>query len=397
MNALPGDIVLELARNLGDRDLLNMRLVNRRLEEQTLFCFKKRFFETRYHFLSEHSLRKLREVAGHSVLGQAVRQLKLQAHHRLKRDPDNPVSTSNVDEPRFSRDLDEQNEDILSHYLTLGLADALRCAPGCRTVVVGSWFQARLLKKIGAFKPARDTYPGAFGFSGTMIQIVLAALAVSGDFVKQFGLEVHMEPSILRLCSSYLDGTIFASALQNLHLSLSVPVTHDRETWASDLGRFIMHFNNLEELSLRFDNCLNAEFLKKLHKRFYLPKLRVLKASKVDHGEKEMVNIFMTHQHTLKEVTIDRFNLSTMGSWKWLVDEVQQKLSLTLLMLSHCTVKDRYDLLFLDQPSQSPHANRIIRLRDRMEMIRAIQKMILRIKGRASNLYLSHLENAFLE
>jgi hypothetical protein len=204
------------------------------------------------------------------------------------------------------------------------------------------------LRRVGGFQPACDISHGAFGFPGAMILIVLAALATSGDFVTQFELEMHVKPSILRRCSSYLDGTIFTSTLQNLHLSLCVPVTNDRETWASDLGRFIMHFNNLEELSLRFDDYLNAKFLKKLHEGFYLPKLRVLKASKVDHGEKELVNIFMTHQRTLKKVTIDRVNLSTLGSWKWLVDEVRQKLSLTLLMLSHCTVDDRYDLILLE-------------------------------------------------
>jgi DNA-binding protein Fis len=144
-----------------------------------------------------------------------------------------------------------------------------------------------------------------------------------------------------------------------------------------------MHFNNLEELSLRFDDYLNAEFLKTLHEEFYLPKLRVLKASKVNHGEKELVNIFMTHQHTLKKVIIDRGNLSTLGSWKWLVDEVQQKLSLTLLMLSHCTVDDRYDLLLLEQPSPLLDACPIILLRDRTEMNRAIRKLTLRVKERA--------------
>jgi hypothetical protein len=239
------------------------------------------------------------------------------------------------------------------------------------------------LRRVGGFQPAWDTSYGDFGFLGAMIQIVLAALATSGDFVTQFGLEMHVKPSILRLSRSYMDGTIFSSTLRNLHLSLCVPVPHDRETWASDLGSFIMHFINLEELSSRFDDYLSAEFLKKLHEGFYLPKLRVLKASKVDHGEKELVNIFMTHQHTLKKVTLDRVNLSTLGSWKWLVDEVRQKLSLTLLMLSHCTVDDRYDLLLLEQPSPLPDSYPIILLRDRTEMSRAIQKMTVRRKERA--------------
>ncbi|KAL2782362.1 hypothetical protein BJX66DRAFT_345914 [Aspergillus keveii] len=76
----------------------------------------------------------------------------------------------------------------------------------------------------GGARPAWDTFYGDSGFLGAMIQIVLAALATS---VTQFGLEVHAKPSILRLSRSYLDGTIFNTTLQNLHLSLSVPVTHD--------------------------------------------------------------------------------------------------------------------------------------------------------------------------
>jgi hypothetical protein len=390
MDTLPTEISSLIAAGLATKDLFNFRLVNKRINWQILSYFLKRYFEERYVLFSKHSLENLQQITCDPVFGPSVHRLILTPHHLSTAHVSNLESPKSILVNRQSYEdlLDEQRYLLSSGFITACLALALSRATNCRTVVVAddwddqAWGLSSLKKRIGI--------PPTTGFEGQesldllnqMIQTVLAAMAASGARLQEFELNLGLadsppQPGMLQQPESFLCGANFTSTLHSLHLLLGPPTEENADTWASDLGQFIMNFSKLEQLSLAFHIRLEGQYVRELHENIYINTLRILEISSIDCGEEELAQMFAFHGDTLERITLDTVDLPTLESWKRLVGKIRSDLSLSLLTLSNCAVSDSHYLIVPNQTCSHDN-DHTITMRNGTEMDLAVKSMTLR-------------------
>ncbi|CRG91091.1 hypothetical protein PISL3812_08139 [Talaromyces islandicus] len=363
MDALPIELLEMVASGLDDIDIFHLRLVNRRLQRHLLPYFSRRYFRTRYHMLSRHSLENLQQVTSHPAFGRSLRQLiitphHLSVHHRLS---SQILEETQINEEGYKKFWAEQNYLKSSGFYVASLAIALSQARNCKTIGIEDnwdhhpWGLGVLKEHIGVDPASTFESDESLEFLAQIIHVVFSAVIASRTALQGFHFNVGLSsippnPSMLRIPTSVVDNTAFPSMLRTLGLLLALPDT-DATTWAIDLGRFIMNFDQLYNLELMFYARLEPQYLKGLHEIIHLEKLRVLTISSVEGGEEELAQILTSHKATLKKVYLDTINLSSLESWKWLLEKIRDQLSLEYLELSDCLVDDTYTVNLRGQPA----------------------------------------------
>jgi hypothetical protein len=199
-------------------------------------------------------------------------------------------------------------------------------------------------------------------FLTQMIHVIFTAVTASRTGLQRFDLNVGLanippEPNMLQLPESFVNSEAFPSTLHTLGLLLDAPSETDATTWAMDPGRFIMHFDHLEDLVLAFDTSLEAQYLKELHDNIHLEKLCALEISAVEGGEEELALILLSHRATVQKVILDAINLPSLESWRLLLERMRDQLSLTYLELSNCSVDDIYAVIIRGQTPLGDNGN----------------------------------------
>lgn len=217
-----------------------------------------------------------------------------------------------------------------------------------------------------------------------MIPIIFTAVTTSRTTLQRFSLDVRSgnflpKPSMLQIPEASITNQAFLSALHTLGLFLDPPTEADVATWAIDLGRFIMHFDRLEELSLEFDYRMEARYLKALHENIRLEKLCALRISALEGGEEELDLILVSYKVTLREVILDTISLPSLESWRRLLKRIRDHLSLTYLELSNCSVDDAYAVILQDTtPPIDESSDHTIIAEGEETMVHLSENLILR-------------------
>ncbi|KAI7975918.1 hypothetical protein EIK77_009200 [Talaromyces pinophilus] len=260
-------------------------------------------------------------------------------------------------EDRYLELLAEQNYLKKSGYYAASLAKALSKARNCKTIAINDDWDHQTWG-LGWFKEQIGTYPNSIleseeslQFLTEMIPIIFMAVTTSCTALQGFSLDVTFlpKPSILQIPEDSVTNKAFPSALHSLGLFLDPPTEANVATWAIDLGRFVMHFDRLEELSLGFDYRMEAQYLKELHENIHLENLCALQISALEGGEEELALILLTYKATLREVILDTISLPSLESWRRLLKRIRDHLSLTYLELSNCSVDDDYAVILQDE------------------------------------------------
>lgn len=373
MNALPVELLEMIASNFEDTDFFNIRLVNRNLRLQLLQYFSRRYFHIRRHMLSRQSLENLQQVTTHSVFRQSLRQLVLTPyllsdHHLANLQRSESII---VNEDRYKELLAEQLNLIQSGFYAESLAISLSNARDCKIIAIqDDWYHQTVgldwLKKQISIDPApawqKDTNRNSNVLS-QYIHVVFAAVTISHTTLQQLSIlsmRLPPNPSMLQIPYEVGNNRTIFSALRTLELSIGPPTESDATTWAIDLGRFIMHFDCLEDLSLAFDSDLEAKYLKDLHENIQLEKIDALEISGVRGGEGELAPILFSHRATLQKVILDNIELPSLESWRLFLKMMRDHLSLKYLELSDCYVGHSYGLILRECPPIGNNSGRTI-------------------------------------
>lgn len=392
MNALPIELLEMVASYFEDIDFFNIRLVNRHLQGQLLPYFSRRYFRVRHHMLGRHSLETLQDITDHPVFCPSLHRLiitpyHLSDQHLVKMQLSESVT---VYEDRYLELLAEQNYLKKSGYYAASLATALSKARNCKTIAINddwdhqTWGLGRFKEQIGIYPNSILETEESLQFLTEMIPIIFTAMATSRTALQMFDLDVRLgkflpKPSMLQIPEASIINKASLSALHTLGLFLDPPTEADVATWAIDLGRFIMNFDCLEELSLGFDYRLEAQYLKALHEHIHLAKLCILQISALEGGEEELALILLSYKATLREVILDTINLPSLESWRRLLERIRDHLSLTYLELSNCFVDDAYAVILQDEtPPIDDSSDHTIRVQGEETMGHLIENLSLR-------------------
>ena len=130
ISSLSPELVDMITSYLESDDLSRLRLSYRSLCECSLFRFIQRYFHTRIHVLTQHSLQALLEISRHPVFGPSIRTLGVSRRFITCIGwlaPEVEGNLERVEEAQFLQD-----SGLITVYLTKVLANAV----GCRTVML---------------------------------------------------------------------------------------------------------------------------------------------------------------------------------------------------------------------------------------------------------------------
>lgn len=354
MDKLPTEIVGMIVRKLESRDFLNFRLANRSLRARSFQDFTMRFFETRRHILSRHSLETLRNVATHPAFGSALRVLVIHPDHLTARHLANfrDKEAAAVDKISYEQHLAEQDHLAASGYDTACLAQGLSKATNCRTIFIEDDIDhrpwgARSLEKLTGVEPnsTLDSLESR-KFFARAIHVIFAAVAAGCVPLERFELyvglsRVPVDPGMLQLPDFCLTMSPITSTLTTLRFTVGPPERGSALPWARHLVRFIVQFSRLEVLRLGFASRIQVGDLKALSEGICLKNLRVLEIDTVSGTEDHLARLLLAHKMTLRDVYLELTELPTLESWKSLLTTVRDELCLDRLEITDCEASDR--------------------------------------------------------
>lgn len=163
LEALPVELVENIARGLTVQDFAAFRLSTRTLHDKTNYAFTKQFFEKRVIDLEWQSLRRLAIILNHATLGRAIKHLVVMVE----------------EEGRFLRDAKPRNRygHFGEDYRNRGGNDSAQ-ARSLQTIL------DRTLSRIPVLMSLEFRATTAYSMSSQAIAIAFAAIALSGTKIR---------------------------------------------------------------------------------------------------------------------------------------------------------------------------------------------------------------------
>ena len=344
--SLSPELVASLAKFLDSFALFELRLSCRYLCDCSLHEFVERFFKCRTHLITQLSLDALLDISAHPKFGRSINKLNISRRYLAKYS----------DEMNFIRD---------SGLITVYMTEILRQATACRTLVIDEdfedpWGYTDFLERNDSNTPLDETiemrtrYSRNMCFDVGIVQAAFVAMTISKAPIHTLDLSTIslFQSNALKIPEAYTSRLLKAPWLKTLTtLKLQLDFTPP----AFDIKHvvnFIHLFLHLENLLLKVhpyeDEYHDGEVLVEINKfhdlvrQLRIPRLRTLELVAVDCRPDDLMKIFDSHRHTLRQISLHEINSSIDigASWQSLLAMLRDRLQLEKLRMYGCTVSD---------------------------------------------------------
>ncbi|KAJ5547472.1 hypothetical protein N7513_004706 [Penicillium frequentans] len=350
--------------HLGCEDLCNFRLSTRHHRDCCLTAFANRFFRRRVHLLSRASLMALLNISRHPVFGPSIQTVVISPDHLI---PDHHLDDPHSrpwwasasdriyvgipDQSIYRKLLDEQDYVRSIGLDAAFLTEILKNARNCREILLDDrerpWGAVAIEKELRIVPSANTKSQYSKDYFKRAVHVIMGAMTASAAPVTTLaitnGIErLHVQPSMLGFPAPYLDHALWVKTITTLELVLDPGYEVAPTAWSQPLADFLMNFQQLECLDLYFDTRVGLTNFAALSQKLELPHLQTLRVTGVDCLAEDLSRMFIKHQSTLREITLEIVGLSasTGDSWQTLLRVVRDELKLMRLVITECDTDD---------------------------------------------------------
>ncbi|EXK77014.1 hypothetical protein FOQG_18263 [Fusarium oxysporum f. sp. raphani 54005] len=253
-----------------------------------------------------------------------------------------------INTQEYNRHLHDQEDMMRAGYDVKCLAGAMTYLKRCRKINISTsihaWGMRRLRQRIGILPQRGLTFKSKASIRQVhhIVQVVLAAIAVSGISVQYLGIEPSMmlenanriSPFMLMgPSSSIILSRSFPTSLRQLQISLD-PESPPDDTisgtkWGFGLLQFIHLLPELSDLELSFEHRDEAGRFSEIAKDLYIPKLESITLHLIDTTKEDIAILLLCHHRTLRTVVLESIQLDgDLTAWRWLIEVVWRSLEL---------------------------------------------------------------------
>ncbi|KAH7234030.1 uncharacterized protein BKA55DRAFT_695555 [Fusarium redolens] len=253
-----------------------------------------------------------------------------------------------INPQEYNRHLHDQEDMMRAGYDVKCLAGAMTYLKRCRKINISTsihaWGMRRLRQRIGILPQRGLTFKSKASIRQVhhIVQVVLAAIAVSGISVQYLDIEPSMmlenanriSPFMLMgPSSSVILSRSFPTSLRQLQISLD-PESPPDDTisgtkWGLGLLQFIHLLPELSDLELSFEHRDEAGRFSEIAKDLYIPKLESITLHLIDTTKEDIAILLLCHHRTLRRVVLESIQLDgDLTAWRWLIEVVWRSLEL---------------------------------------------------------------------
>lgn len=253
-----------------------------------------------------------------------------------------------VNPQEYNRHLHDQEDMMRAGYDVKCLAGAMTYLKRCRKINISTsihaWGMRRLRQRIGILPQRGLTFKSKASIRQVhhIVQVVLAAIAVSGISVQCLDIEPSMmienanriSPFMLiGPSSSIILWRSFPTSLRQLQISLDpespLDDTISGRKWGFGLLQFIHLLPELSDLELSFEHRDEAGRFSEIAKDLYIPKLESITLHLIDTIKEDITILLLCHHRTLRTVVLESIELGgDLTAWRWLIEVVWSSLEL---------------------------------------------------------------------
>lgn len=354
-----------IADCLGSDDLFNFRLCAQYFRNSSLRLLINRFFRERVHLLTQHSLLALLDISQHPQFGASIHTVIITPDHRTPSAPYlpplwnwDPDGQDVADQQGYQKFLSERMYCRYTGLDTTYVTQILKFTRNCRTLILDDrfwpWGAAHIKRETGCYPSSSANSDYSKAFFKQAVHVLIAAMTASGIPMLELAIttqleRIHVQPSILRFPTPYLNHAPWVTALASLRLTVDPGDGQEPVSWAKLLADFIMLFPHLDCLELYFDTRVEQPAFQALSEVLCLPHLRVLRLGGVDCLPEDILRLLQAHRNSLREISLDIIGLSTQtgGSWRTLLAALRENLQIVTFRMVQCDL-DSHDVFFED-------------------------------------------------